>query len=204
LKRENFLFDLALVACEMGTPIGGCSAPDKTKIKPSSDMPLKKKAYRMYFDSVLIAVGSSRFKPFYRKKDKIEFVFDENQDPSWQQALSETFEEYKHKGAAFDICRPGNDEKCLPLQAADLYVYAMRQNGERFFVINKMQPAHASMLDFILEKNRPDVENWTFTENEWAKLVILVVNHYRDWKLANPKKKYFPLLNCPLLQPPGN
>ena len=166
-------------------------------------MILKRKAYRMFFDCVLVAVSRSRLKPFNHRTDSIDFVFDNNDDPGWQQALDETFKEYKGKGAPF-IGYDGNrdDLKCLPLQAADLYVFSLCKNAERFFGENKMQPAHGGLLEFILQKNRHDLENWQFTQQQWIQLVLLVVNHYHGWKKANPAKKYLPLVHCDMLQPP--
>jgi len=200
LKRETFLFDLALAACELGIPVGASSAPNKPKLDAAKDGSLKAYAYFLFYQSVLIAVNT-RYSPFNGKGDKIEFVFDKNDDPDWRKALNETFNAYKSKGAPFGDCHPKTDDKCIPLQAADLYVYAMRQNAERFFTGNR-QPMNARMLDFILEKNRPDLGNWTIKPRMWANLVRLVSDHYREWKLVNPKKKYFPLVDCPMLIPP--
>ncbi len=201
LKRENFLFDLALAACEMGAPAGGCSFPDKTKAEKQDSFSLIKHAYFLFFTSAIICTG--RFKTFNAQVDKIDFVFDKNDDPSWFKALNEMFSECKeHGGAPFGNWSQLQDSDCYPLQAADLYVYAMRQNAERFSK-NGMKPMHARTLDFILEKNRPDVDNWTFTKHEWAHLCILVVNHYREWKNTNPGKKYYPLQHYPMLTPPN-
>jgi hypothetical protein len=203
LKRECYLFDMALAASELGIPVGGCSAPDRTKTKSLDAMTLKRKAYRMFFDCVLVAVSRSQFKPFNPKTDRIEFVFDNNDDPSWQQALAETFKEYKDNGAPFsDYDAKGDDSKCLPLQAADLYVFSLCKNAERFFGENKMQSAHGGVLEFILQKNRHDLENWQFSKEHWIRLVLLVVNHYREWKVANPGKKYLPLVHFDMLKPP--
>lgn len=200
LKRESFLFELAFVACELGVPVGACAAPDKTKTIELDSFSLKKHAYFLFCKSVIIS--TTRFKLFNSQADTIDFVFDKNDDPSWHKALNETFNKCKEQRAPFGNWLPKDDTECYPLQAADLYVYAMRQNAERFFN-GGMKPSHARMLDFILEKNRPDVDNWTFTSNQWAKLVRLVVNHYREWKVANSNKQYFPLVDCPFLKPPA-
>jgi hypothetical protein len=199
LKRENFLFDLALVACELGAPVGGCSFPDKTKREKQDSFLLKKHAYFLFFYNAVICTRI--FETFDAQVDKIDFIFDENDDPNWFNALNEAFNEWKEQGRApFSNWSQSNDKDCYALQAADLYVYAMRQNAERFLK-NGMKPSHARVLDFILEKNRPDVNNWTFTKSKWVRLCVLVVNHYREWKKTNPDKKYYPLQHYPMLTP---
>src|ERR1039457_4093055 len=158
-KHEDFLYQMAIVACDLGVPVGGCSA--QSKKKPGTAFALIKQAFHLYFQGVIISSG--KFADFNAQVDKINFIFDENEDPLWRKALDEEFNECKEHGhAPFGSWKYGKDAAaetaCLPLQAADLYAYAIRQNAERFFN-DGMKAGQPRVLDFVLEKNRADVNN---------------------------------------------
>ena len=86
----------------------------------------------------------------------------------------------------------------VPLQVADLYAYALRQNAERYFK-NKLlvQPR---LLDLILEKNRHDMTKFAIHPQSWELLMREVIKHFREWKKTNDSRNYRPLIHCPLLQ----
>jgi hypothetical protein len=197
INRENLLFELALVACEMGIPIGGCSAPKhQSDAKADTDGKLKEHGYAMLFISTMLALKTSHD----INDDTVNFIFDQNNDPSWRLAIESAITKFKGKGAPFGPWTTYSDTQFTPLQAADLYVYAMRQNGERYYN-KKHTTGQARMLDLILEKNRPDTDNHNFTQLEWSQLMRTVIRHYRQWKREYPKEQYYPLIHCPLLQP---
>ena len=190
-RREDFLFDLALVACNAAIPIGGNSTPSGNK---EPDEAVIRRAFNYFFESVLRAV-EARFDP---DDDIVEFLPDENDDPKWRNALDTCLKAFKDNGTPFGNSSPKDDKVFLPLQAADLYVYAMRQNAERFFA-GGQNPGQARLLDFILEKNRPDLENWKISPLDWDHIVRRTIKHSRQWRKLNPDKKYYPWVHYPLI-----
>jgi hypothetical protein len=191
VKREDFLFDLALVACEVGVPLGACVSPNT---EADTETHLIIHAYKWFFAGVQ-KVMKEKFDP----GDTVDFIFDENNNPIWEIVTIETLKAFKKNGAPFGNRGYQDDKLFIPLQAADLYVYAMRQNAERFYKKNR-EPGQPRLLDLILEKNRPDVENWKFHWKNWERLMRKVIAHYRQWKKSNPNEKYYPQIHCPLLQ----
>lgn len=199
-KHEDFLYHMAIVACDLGVPVGGCSAHSKNK--PGTTFALIKHAFHLYFQGVIISSG--KFADFNAQVDKINFIFDENEDPLWRKALDEEFNECKEHGhAPFGSWKYGKDvateTACLPLQAADLYTYAIRQNAERFFS-DGMKAAQPRVLDFVLEKNRADVNNHVNSQHVWAEYSKKVIAHMRQWRKQHPKETYHPLIHFPYLQ----
>ena len=195
-KHEDFLYHLAMVACDLGVPVGGCSAQSKNK--PGTALALIKHAFHLYFQGVIISSG--KFADFNAQVDKINFIFDENEDPVWRKALDEEFNECKEHGhAPFGSWKYARDTDCLPLQAADLYAYAIRQNAERFFN-DGMKAGQPRVLDFVLEKNRADVDNHVNSQHVWAEYSKKVIAHMRQWRKQHPKETYHPLIHFPYLQ----
>ncbi len=188
--REDFLFDLALVACEVGVPIGACTAEDR---EPTTEFFLVADAFRWFFSGV-----QDLLKQKFDTNDKADFIFDENDNRSWELAASEMFKMFQKRGAPFGSRIYSDDKVFMPLQAADLYVYAMRQNGERFF--DKDHKPQPRLLDLILDKNRPEMENWKFKSQHWETIMREVIAHFREWSKTNNSRDYRPLLHCPLLQ----
>lgn len=194
-KRESFLYELALIACEMGSPVGGCHPMPPAKSKDlEKEKESKRKAYRALFETVRLS-QKAQFKP----DDTVEFIFDFNDDTNWTIPLLETLTEYvETKGAPFSKVPSFKDDKIFPpLQAADLYVYAVRQNAERFF--KNDQQNQAQMLDLILEKNRYDLHNWKYKKKVWKETMQEVIAHSREWKTRHVGEKYYPLKDCPFL-----
>jgi hypothetical protein len=61
-----------------------------------------------------------------------------------------------------------------------------------------MQPR---LLDLIIEKNRHDsINKKKFNRDEWAWVMCNALEHYRQWKRANPEGDYRPLVHCPFLK----
>jgi hypothetical protein len=188
-KGDDYLFDLALVACEMGWPIGGCS----TLRAGEDDTDLIWRTTGWFFHGVRQVMTQ------WHHGDTADFIFDENDDPKWGQPITELLKMSKASGAPFGKRIYADDKDFLPLQAADLYAYAVRQNTERYFKQGKLDRLNARMLDMILEKNRHDLGNWRFKSENWGKLVRYVLAHRKIWKMQHPIGTYYPFVHCPFL-----
>jgi hypothetical protein len=130
IERENFLFDLALVACEMGVPVGACVSPNNAAT--DTEMHLIIHAYKWFFAGVHKVMQEK-----FDIGDVVDFVFDENDNPIWKIVMIETLNAFKKNGAPFGNRGYQDDKIFIPLQAADLYVFAMRQNAIRFYSTNR-------------------------------------------------------------------
>lgn len=190
LKKENFLYSLALAACDCGFPIGG--AWETEELTQSAI----KTAYRSFFTSLAQTV-----KKIGNPEDKFKLIFDTNRDKNWLIPRTEALNEATGKNFPFKsgfIMESAHE--FLHLQAADLYAYAVRQNAERHFKKNENKEMEPRLLDLILEKNRHDKDNAVFSLEDWTKLMNGVIAHYREWSKTNPSADYRPLLHCPILK----
>lgn len=191
LKKENFLFSLALVACDCGFPVGGAYPTEKLTTEAI------RIAYRTFFTSV-----AQTLKTVGKEGDRVKFIFDTNKDDTWRIPRAKVLGEITGKDVplenGFILESP---KKFLHLQAADLYAYAMRQNAERFYTKDNRQPGQPRLLDLILEKNRHDMNNKNdFDAESWSKVMLNAISHYREWSKTNPSKDYRPFLHHPVLK----
>jgi hypothetical protein len=194
-QRELFLYELALVACELGIPVGGCDSMKATKENESKTI---YKSFAALFEETKLAHYSAKL----QADDIVEFIFDENDDPKWRNPLEAALRDYKNKGYPFKDRSYRDDKVFLPLQAADLRIYAVRQNAERFFK-RARKVGQARMLDLILDKNHYNYLNSDFPERKWEYLMWKIIDHSRQWKAIHPNEQYYPHIHCPFIQDHG-
>jgi len=191
LKKEDFLFSLALAACDCGCPVGGAYSTERLTTDAI------RTAYRTFFVSV-----AQTAKTIGKEGDIMKFIFDTNKDNTWLVPRAEALREVTGKDVSVkDGFILGKPKDFLHLQAADLYAYAMRQNAERFYSKDKKQRAQPRLLDLILEKNRHDLKNKDdFDLESWTAVMKGAIAHYREWSKTNPSRDYRPYLHHPVLK----
>ncbi len=131
-------------------------------------------------------------------KDAIHIVFDDPDFKEWRNQILDSFEEFKKADPRFGHITPGDDEVDIPLQAADLYVAAGRQQGET----KADQPR---VLDFLLSKNvfpknHPKNFHNAITKMmncPWDEAIKRFRQNQKEFRIKNPKTKYLPLEHYP-------
>jgi len=187
-QRESFLYELALVACELGVPVGGCDTFNGTKTAKAKAI---FRAYMALFEEIKIAHNR-----WFGQDRTVEFIFDENDNPEWKHPLEDALSRCKRNGYPFKDRAFKNDTDFLPLQAADLRIYAVRQNAERYFKAGR-QSGSPKILDVILDKNHYSGNNWQFTAEMWQMAMREMIAHSKQWKSNNPSQTYYPHKHWP-------
>jgi hypothetical protein len=67
-----------------------------------------------------------------RYAESVSFFWDITQDISWKQSIMEAYEPFRKNNPSFNEIAFANDKTRLPLQAADMIAYRMRQRSEKF------------------------------------------------------------------------
>jgi hypothetical protein len=125
--------------------------------KISGDIPQNADPYRhcmeQFFAAVLQTIETQR-PPW--KRLPISFFFDQTDNREWICAFHDTFNIYRKKYSTFKEISFADkkDEPHLPLQAADMVAYRMRQIGEKW--IDKKPPSTFTMIDEHLFKTTFD------------------------------------------------
>lgn len=127
------------------------------KAKFSGDIPPNADPYEhcmdQFFESVVGLIGHQR-PPW--KKLPISFFFDQTDNDVWIKALNNRFRFYQKQYSTFrEIAFADKKiEPHLPLQAADMVAYRMRQIGGNW--VDKKPPAATPMIDELLFKSTFD------------------------------------------------
>lgn len=133
-KRDKFLYELAIALSESAVPIGGTINVKKAKeIADEDRMELLIVQFYVHFSQQL----ESHWPGF---NGQVLFIFDETDNSDWISMVNKVHKkaqslEPRIGGLAFE-----SDIRCPPLQAADLYAYAGRQNSERYYQAAKESP----------------------------------------------------------------
>jgi len=198
-KRDNFLYEMAALAGNVAVPFGG-TVPVQEHIKGERfGTPIEAAIYACFQD--LRNSIASHWPSFNSQnaKNRIHIVYDGIESEDWLNPLNTVFKEYKKEEPIFDLIRPGDDKKDLPLQAADLFAYAGRQQGEN-------NATHPRVLDLILNKNLFPVGSPKHFATalsllmpfSWDETIKKFREHQKDFMLQHPEvKKYLPLEHYP-------
>ena len=136
IRRDNFLFELAnLIKKRAQFPVGSCySISNFNKFSPQEKEQLGD-PYRncvvLFFQAFCGEMGMRW--DLYRG-EKISFVFDQTKDLKWRTTIQEVFNLFKTKtifGQMMGEITFQDKKVHLPLQAADLNVYRLRQFYEK-------------------------------------------------------------------------
>jgi len=82
----------------------------------------------------------------------IHFVFDQSDDPEWKKAVHDVYDDCCRKDKRFEGIEFRDKKKYLPLQAADMVAYRLRQSSE--CVVKEGALKNLSELDSALFKRR--------------------------------------------------
>lgn len=190
-KRDSFINDLAIVLCEEAVPVG--STVNMSEVRNQGVEPL---SYDFLIGKFYLNVRDSINAHWPGFDGDVLFVFDETDKPEW----ISTLRSYHQAANKADKCFGGlafeDDRRCPPLQAADLFAYAMRQNSEKYYANDRTKQAKRT-LDWILSRNMGPMFKKEFTYAGWLKLVRLVLADRKRkralWaKSGQPKRVYFP------------
>jgi len=198
-KRDDFLYEMAGLAGSVAVPFGG-TVPAQEHVKGKlSGTPIEASMYACFRD--LRNSISSHWPSLDGQdaKSRVHVVFDNTESDDWLIPLNTVFEEYKIEEPVFGHITLGDDKADLPLQAADLFAYAGRQQGEN----NATQPR---VLDLILNKNLfPAGSPKHFPTAlsrlmpfSWDETIKKFREHQKDYMLQHPEiKRYLPLDHYP-------
>ena len=199
-KSDDFLYELAMIVAEEAIPIDGFCPIEK----PSQTGPARIPSERIIdeFTKRFYQVLSKNW-PDY--KDRINFVFDQNKNEKWLGPLNSAFKNLKNTDFRVNVSPPANMRKILPLQAADMNAYTLRQAVENYFNQTPGQVTSQSerVLDLILRRNRePKLKSIPFGI---FKLVIEALRQdlraqKSDWKAEEIKQNYYPSEHFPFEQ----
>jgi hypothetical protein len=134
-KLDSFLLELAEVAGtrKEGTFGGYISTAEFNARKAAGDI-LIGEDHRDYclkqcFEAFVDAVNS-RWPHF---SEPISFFWDWTDDPKWMQSIHEAYGSFKKKDSRLTEITFADDKDRLPLQAADMVAYRMRQWSDKLF-----------------------------------------------------------------------
>jgi hypothetical protein len=203
-KRDSFLHELAIVLSESAVPVG--AVLDLAKFRSKEFEGERARAGVKDGDRVEMLIG--RFYVHFSEQLNLHwpgfdghalFVFDQTDNDEWVATLKRIHNkaqalEKRIGGIAFE-----NDKRCPPLQAADLFAYAARQNSEKFYHQGRTKQRKRT-LDWILSKNFTIRIKREFTGTKWEKLVRLVLADRKQkralWaKQGEPNRPYIPELD---------
>lgn len=201
-RRDGFLYDLAFLCSESAVPIGGCYHAKYHHEHSLEGNPFENVADGFFNDLV---TGLDIHWPSY--KGKVLLIFDRCEDQRWLTPLRRVHAKYAKQDSRFEdeiSFESDTDPQHVPLQAADLYAYAVRQHAKRQIERriagdDSLQPLR--VLDYILNKNLdPRRRLWHLAA--WKLTVRLIREHQTkqkaEWARAgNPTKPYYPEQHFP-------
>lgn len=197
-KTDDFIYDLAIVAGRQAVPFGSNVFLAEPGHKNYRSDPWKQ-TFEKHFDHFM-EVMTLHWPNF---QEPVHFFFDRQENETRKAELNAAIKTYKKKDVRFGNYEFDEMGKKLPLQAADMFAYALRQSGERAFKTQKRQ--HNRILDLILRKNSYPINHALslpehINQDAWESLVRDFIKHKRKWDADRaarglPKTEYFPALH---------
>lgn len=132
-KLDTFLSELVDVAAScQALMIGGYVpakklAEDKSNGLTKTSRTAEELCIEHFFNSVLSTINRER-SPL--KRQPIAFVFDYSDDPEWRRIIKDAFESSRLRNRHFKEMSFASKKRHLPLQAADMAAYRVRQRME--------------------------------------------------------------------------
>ena len=193
-QREGFLYDLALSAGETAVPIGSCYDA-KLHYEKGGTGNTCEIAIRLFYKAFFQALDAHW--PGF--DGQVLFVFDENDNvQKWATPILRAHKAWQAIDGRLGGVSFEDDLRCPPLQAADMYAYSLRQQGERYMIGGHARQQHRA-LDFILGKNTNPL-NRKLMPIRWRRLVKAILDDRKRqkaiWaKQGKPKTEYYPQLH---------
>jgi hypothetical protein len=141
--RDNFLFELAAVAGHQ-VPVGSMIKLKGSIVHPSDDP--YRKAIDYCFHNVIFQLND--FRP--NRKDKVNFIFDQNEDHKWIGRWASVFSEWKQKEPRLGTYSFADKKDPInyPLQAADLFAFRVRKGA--LMRLDSDKPLNSGSFDQFL------------------------------------------------------
>lgn len=195
-KRDRFLIELAIVLSESPVPVGGIL---NVKEFDSSGMGAEFKQDELLIGMFYIHFSQQLNAHWPGFGGQVLFVFDETTNNEWVAALNSVHQKAKVFEPRIGDLSFEDDQRCPPLQAADLYAYISRQNTEKYYEQGRT-PQKKRILDWIISKNQKPKFKKEHTQDWWEKLVRIVLEDRKKkkalWtKQGEPNKPYLPELH---------
>ncbi len=197
-KRRDFLYDLATLASESAVPIGGGAGAKRMHELKIEGNPYER-AITKFFEDFLIKLD----RHWRNYTGRILFVLDKSDENAiWWNPVHKVHSAFSKLDARIGglTFEDDKDPLHLPLQAADLLAYSIRQQIERVYKSQGIIP-EPRVLDFILSKNT-SLQTRQIPDSEWKYLVRLIredeIRKKEQWeKDGNMTQKYFPMIHFP-------
>ena len=138
-KLDAFLFELAEAAASgQAWAVGGYVpakklAEDKANGLSKTPSSAEDLCINHFFDSVVSTINTHRA-PLTRQP--ITFVFDHSDDPEWKRTIKDAFDSNRLRNRQFKEMSFASKKDHLPLQAADMVAYRIRQTVENLVTLD--------------------------------------------------------------------
>jgi len=165
---DRFLFELAEVAVADGRLVVGGYVPQTTTTASPEEL-----CAGHFFDAVVSTIGEERC---VLKRQGISFFFDHSTSKQWKNVVNNAFEisRQRHrqsKTIAF-VCKglrervEDGDVEFLPLQAADMVAYRIRQKMEKLANLDFTGPEWGKLDDILFKSINKASAAWSATERD--------------------------------------
>jgi hypothetical protein len=163
-RKDAFVLNLAKIASKHASfPVGGNFNTEGNQEQNLQQGKPTAYPYKRCFDQFFISVREELERCRPGCTEKITFFFDRNQDPRWQNALQNSYDEFRRIDSRFVADVVYGDKKVLiPLQAADLLAYATRKVAVKAYAEGKSQPMNPLLR--VLHRKMPNSKpglQWT-------------------------------------------
>lgn len=148
-KLNSFLFKLAAVAhTRIDGSFGGYLSLKRFNQRKSAGEILIGEDYRDYcLKSCFEALVDTLNYKWRKGSERVSVVWDDTETVSWKKSIVEAYEPFKKNNPSFASITFANDQLCLPLQAADMVAYRIRQKTDKRY---KGERDEMTQLDKIL------------------------------------------------------
>jgi hypothetical protein len=201
-QKDSFLYDLAILCAEAAVPVVASYDAKRHWEKALPSNPYEN-VIELFYETLIRELN----KQWPNHNGELVLVFDSSDNEDWLAPLNKTHKRYQELNPRIVGSITFADDKSVrPLQAADLFAYAVRQHAERWMT-NRAEGDGAQppmrLLDFILRKNlTKGAKDSDFRRFERIFRMILADQRQKkkQWKReGNAKKQYYPAEHFPHL-----
>jgi hypothetical protein len=148
-KRNEYLFELAMIVGETAVPVGGAWPTDHNKKQGIEGNPFDK-TIRAFYKSTIDMIN----KHWPEYNDRVLFIFDGGSQKKWRDALNDVHAEAKKWDSRVGgiLLADDKDPSHIALQGADLSAIRMR-NHVRGYLETNGQIFDIDIIDFVVSKN---------------------------------------------------
>jgi len=182
---DDFIYDMAIVASRTAVPFGGGAA-----FKRMGPGTTNAEMFTTIFDRFFEDCTNTLNTIFPKFKGRVSFFFDDNKNEDWIAVLNTVNKSWQAKDKRIGEYTPVKmqEEIGMPCQAADLFAYVHRQQNERMYDNDAIQPS--KVLDLIISRNafpksHPKHKFALLPEPQWRELVMKLRDHQMKMDATN-------------------